>query len=108
VATQDAADRRGVAALDRRDVEAELEAGATPGHPENSVAEALLGQGLPVLGSRQGDSRVRMQVVDVRGLDQAVHRGVDRRGRPTLAVQAVVKGGDHLVLSVHAGVDVGQ
>ena len=47
-----------------------------------------------------------MQVVDVRRVDEAVHRGVDRRRRAALAVQAVVERGDHLVLAVDAGVDV--
>ena len=49
-----------------------------------------------------------MQVVDVRGIHEAVHRGVDRRRRAALAVQAVVERGDHLVLAVDAGVDAGE
>ena len=42
------------------------------------------------------------------GVDQPVHRGVDRRRRAALAVQAVVERGDHLVLALHARVDVDQ
>ena len=49
-----------------------------------------------------------MQVVDVRLRQERVHRGVDRRCRAALSVQAVVEGGDHLVLAVDAGVDVDQ
>ena len=49
-----------------------------------------------------------MQVVDVRGVDQAVHRGVDRRRRAALAVQAVVERRDHLVLALDPGIDVDQ
>ena len=49
-----------------------------------------------------------MQVVDVRGVDEAVHRGVDRRRRAALAVQAVVERGDHLVLALDARVDVDE
>jgi hypothetical protein len=49
-----------------------------------------------------------VQVVHVGGVDQGVHRGVDRRGGAALAVQAVVEGGDHLVLPVDARVDVDQ
>ena len=42
------------------------------------------------------------------GLDQAVHRGVDRRRGAAPAVQAVVEGSDHLVLAVDARVDVDE
>ena len=45
-------------------------------------------------------------LVDVGGVDEAVHGGVDRRGGTALAVQAVVEGGDHFVLGVNALVDV--
>ena len=47
-----------------------------------------------------------MQVVDVRGVDEAVHGRVDARRRTALAVQAVVEGRDHLVLALDARVDV--
>ena len=42
----------------------------------------------------------------MRGIHEAVHRRVDRRCRATLAVEAVVERGDHLVLAIEAGVDV--
>ena len=42
------------------------------------------------------------------GVDEAVHRGVDRRRRAALAVQAEVEGGDHLVLPLLARVDVDE
>ena len=44
----------------------------------------------------------------MRGVDQAVHGGVDRRGGAALAVQAVVERGDHLVFTLDAGVHVLQ
>ena len=98
----------GLAVLDRGDVEAELEAGAAPRHPHDLVAEDLLGQLLAVGGGRDGDAGVGVQVVDVGGVDQAVHGGVDRRRRAALAVEAVVERGDHLVLAVHARVHVDE
>ena len=49
-----------------------------------------------------------MEVVDVGGVDEAVHRGVDRRRRAAPAVQAVVERGDHLVLALDARVDVDE
>ena len=41
-------------------------------------------------------------------IDQAVHRGVDRRRRAALAVQAEVERRDHLVLPIDPGIDVHQ
>ena len=41
-------------------------------------------------------------------LDEAVHRGVDRRRRAAFAVEAEVERGDHLVLALLAGVDVDE
>ena len=98
----------GLVVVDRGDVEAELEAGAAPRHPDDLVAEDVLGEPLAVGRGRDRDAAVGVQVVDVRGRDQAVHRGVDRRRRAALAVQAEVEGGDHLVLAVLAGVDVDE
>ena len=72
------------------------------------LAEDLLGQRLAVGGGRDRDAGVGVQVVDVGGVDEAVHGGVDRRRRAALAVQAVVERRDHLVLAVDAGVDVDQ
>ena len=42
------------------------------------------------------------------GVDEAVHRGVDRRRGAAPAVQAVVEGRDHLVLALDARVDVDE
>ena len=66
------------------------------------------GQRLAVGGGRERDARVRVQVVDVRGLDKAVHRGVDGRRRAALAEHAVVERRDHLVLALDTRVDVRQ
>ena len=54
------------------------------------------------------DARVRVQVIDVRGLDQAVHGGVDGRRGAALAERAEVERGDHLILALHPRVDVRQ
>src|SRR5208282_5796633 len=45
------------------------------------------------------------KVVDVVGVNQAVHGGVDRRRRTTLAVQAEVECRDHLVFTLLARID---
>ena len=108
VAAEDAADRLRVLLLDLGDVEAELEAGPAPRHPDDLVAEDGRGELLAVGGGRDRDAGVGVQVVDVRGVDEAVHRGVDRRRGAALAVQAVVERRDHLVLALEAGVDVDQ
>ena len=108
VAAEDAAAGLRVLLLDLGDVEAELEAGAAPRHPHDLVAEDGPGQLLAVGRGRDRDAGVGVQVVDVRRVDEAVHRGVDRRCGTALAVQAVVEGRDHLVLAVHAGVDVDE
>ena len=93
---------------DRGDVEAELEAGPAPRDPGHPVAEAAAGQRLAVGGGRERDAGVRVEVVDVGGVDEPVHRGVDRRRRAAAAVQAVVERGDHLVLALDARVDVDE
>ncbi len=108
VAAEDHADGLRVVPLDLGDVETELEAGSAPVHPRDPVTEALLGQRLAVGGGREGDAGVGVQVVDVRRVDQAVHGRVDRRGRATTAVQAVVERRDHLVLALDARVDVDE
>ena len=108
VAAEDAADGLRVGLLDRGDVQAELEAGSAPRHPDDLVAEDLLGQRLTVGGGRDRDAGVGVQVVDVRGVDEPVHGGVDRRRGAALAVQAVVERRDHLVLALDAGVDVDE
>ena len=108
VATEDAADRLRVLLLDLGDVQPELEAGTSPRHPDHGVAEDLAGQLLAVGGGGDRDAGVGVQVVDVGGVDQAVHGGVDRRRGAALAVQAVVEGGDHLVLALDARVDVDE
>ncbi len=108
VPAQDAADRLRIRRRDRGDIQPQLEAGTPPRHPHHPVAEALGRQPLAVRGRRERDARVRVQVVDVRRVDQGVHRGVDRRRRPALAVQAVVERGHHLVLALDSGVGVDE
>ena len=108
VAAEDAPDGLRVGALDLGDVQAQLEAGPAPGHPHDAVAEDRLGQGLAVRRRRDRDAGVGVEVVDVGGIDQAVHRRVDGGGCAPGAEQAVVEGRDHLVLTLHTGVDVDE
>jgi hypothetical protein len=108
VAAQDDPDGLRVFPPDLRDIQAELETRPSPRHPRHPVAEASLGQRLAVPGRGQRDARVRVQVVDVRYLDQAMHGGVDRRRRTAFTPEAVVERRHHLVLPVDPGVDVHQ
>jgi hypothetical protein len=108
VAAEDAADRLRVLLRDLGHVQPQLEARPPPRHPGHPVAEALAGQLLAVGRGGQRDAGVGVQVVDVCGADQPVHRGVDRRRGAAPPVQAVVEGGDHLVLALDARVDVDQ
>ena len=99
----------GLVALDRGDVEAELEPGPPPRHPDDAVAEALAGSA----PRRRRPSPARCPESGCRwstcgGVDEPVHRGVDRRRGAAPAVQAVVERGDHLVLALDARVDVDE
>ena len=71
--------------------------------PKHSAVSAS-----PSAAVGEGDSGVGVQVVDVRGLDQAVHGGVDRRRGAALAERAEVERRDHLVLALDSRVDAGQ
>src|SRR5207247_1748845 len=90
VPAQDDPDGFRVVSPDLRDIQAELETGPSPRYPRHPVAEAGLGQRLAVPGRGQRDARVRVQVVDVRRVDQAVHGGIDGRGRAPFPMQAEV------------------
>src|SRR5690606_29397381 len=83
VPAQDAAHRIRIRALDVADVESELEAGPAPRHPHDLAAVDALGELGAVRRGGDGDAGVGMQVVDVRLLDEGVHRGVDGRRRTT-------------------------
>ena len=99
----------GCVAPDGGDVEARAGSpGRRHGDPGDPIAEAARGQRLAVGGRREGDPRIGVEVVDVRGVDEAVHRGVDRRRGAAAAVEAVVERGDHLVLALDARVDVDE
>ena len=106
VAAEDHADRIGPLAPDRGDVEPELEPGPSPRGPRDAVTECLPGQRLAVRRGGERDPAVRVEVVDMGRVDQAVHRGVDRRGGTAASEQAVVERRDHLVFLLDAGVDV--
>ena len=89
-------------------IEAELEAGSSPRDPRDAIPETLPGQPLAVGGGRERDPGIRMEVVDVGGVDEAVHRRIDRRRRAPATMEAVVERGDHLVLALDARVDVDE
>ena len=108
VAAEDRPDRLGVCPPDLGHVETELEARPAPVDPGDAIAEAAPGQRLAVGGGRERDPRIGVEVVDVGGVDEAVHRGVDRRRRAASSVEAVVERGDHLVLALDAGIDVDE
>ena len=82
--------------------------GRRHGTQSHLVAEDLRGERLAVGGGGDRDAGVRVQVVHVRGVHQPVHGGVDRGRGAALAVQAVIERGHHLVLALHARVDVLQ
>jgi hypothetical protein len=63
-------------------------------------------QSLAVGGRRDRYAGIGVQVIDVRGVDEAVHRRVDRRGGSAFAMQRVVEGRDHLVFAIQPRVDV--
>ena len=73
--------------------------GRRSSRPVSSSPSAAVASAIPESGCRWSTCG---------GVDQAVHRGVDRRGRAAPAVQAVVERGDHLVFALDAGVDVDQ
>ena len=94
--------------MDRGDVETELESRPAPRNPGDAVAEAGARRLRAVRGGREGDAGVRMQVVDVVGVEQAVHGGVDGRRGATAPEEAVIERADHLVFALDARVHVHQ
>ena len=75
---------------------------ATRSPKQRRVRRLAIGRG------RQGDPRIGVEVIHVAGIDEAVHRGVDRGRRATAAVEAVVERGDHLVLALDARIDIDE
>ena len=76
-------------------------------HATRSPKHACV-EGFAVGRGRKGDARVGMQVVHIRGIDEAVHRRIDGRGSATATEQAEVEGAHHLVLALDAGVDLDE
>ena len=105
MAAEDGADDLGVAGQLGHGT-SELPTGTLPRHPGHGAAPDLADQLLPVGGTGQRDDRVRVQVVDVRQVQEPVHRSVDGRRRPTVAEGAVGEQPDHLVLVLHPAIDV--
>ena len=84
MAAENAADRLRIVGLDLGNVQAQLETGPAPRHPDNSVTEDLGRQLLAIHRCRDRDTGIRMEVINVRRVHQPVHRGIDGRRRPTL------------------------
>ena len=69
----------------------------------------LAAQDLAVCSRRDRDAGIGVEMIDVGGVDQPVHRGVDRLGpAPPLRTGRVERRDRSLVLALHAGVDVDQ
>jgi hypothetical protein len=94
--------------LDLGDVQAELKTGPPPRHPSHPVPEALGGQRFAVGCCRERDARVRVQVIHVGSVHQAVHRRVNRRRRPAFAERAEVERRHHLVFALDTRIHVHQ
>jgi hypothetical protein len=77
VTTEDHALDAGAGVVDALDPQRELEPWSPPRDPGNLLPEALLGQLLTVGGGGQRENGIGVKVVDVRGRQQPVHRGVD-------------------------------
>ena len=73
-----------------------------PSRPRSAAPALAVGR------ARQRDHRVGVQVVDVRVVDQRVHRRVDRRRGTAGSVAAVGEQADHLVLVLDAAVHLVQ
>ena len=108
MAAENDADEIRVGSLYCGDVESELKARPPPRHPRHLLAEDLVRQPLPVGGRRDGDAAVGMEMVDVRGIDEGVHGGVDRRGGGAASMDAVIERGDHIVFVRFAAIDVDE
>src|SRR5699024_10780979 len=57
-----------------------------PRHPNDSVTKTLLGYFFTVPGAAQRNPRIRVQVINVIGIYQRVHRRINTGRWPTLAM----------------------
>ena len=104
MAAQDHPLEAGTGVVDALDPQRELEPWSPPRDPGNLLPEALLGQLLAVGGGGQRDDGIWVEVVDVRGPQQPVHRGVDAGRGATLTEAAEVEQLVQLVLLLLAAV----
>ncbi len=86
----------------------EPEAGPLPVEPADLVAVDLLHEAPSAGGGSQGDDRVGMDVVDVRGGEQCVQRRVDRRRGATRLAEATREQCDLVVLVLDPAVPAFQ
>ena len=80
--------------------QAKFETRTHPLHIGHLAGENLLGEGLAVLGGGDGNDRVRVHVVDVLAGQEAVERGVNRRGPRVEVEGGVIIHRDHVVLGL--------
>src|SRR5699024_11943320 len=90
--TQDAPHGLRVLLLDLSDVEPELETRPAPGHPDDLLAVDLPGELLTIHRGSNGDTGIRVQVINIGGIAQSVYRGIDTWGSPALSVHGVIAG----------------
>ena len=101
---ENATDRLRIRGVELGDVESELEAGPPPVDPQNLVAETSLRQLRTIDGRREGDDRVGMKMVDVHGIDERMHGGIDAGRCSPTSEQAVVEETHHLVFVLGSAV----
>jgi hypothetical protein len=80
---------------DVRNMPRHFEAGPLVVQPDRLLPECLLCKFAPTRRGSEGDDRVRMGVVDVRGRDEGVKQGFDRRSRLVRSEHATEEIVDH-------------
>ena len=75
----------------------QIVAGPLPAHPADLVAEDFRGQRLGVFGGGDGDDRVGVGVIHMRGGDERMQRRVDGSGPGVEIIDAVGVEGHHFV-----------
>ena len=80
--------------------EAEFEARAHPLHVSHFTSEDLLSQRLAILGSGNRNNRIRVHVVNMLARQEAVQRGINRRGARVEIERGVVIHRHHVILGL--------
>ncbi len=95
---EDHAARRWMCVDEALQPDAKLEARPSPGDPADRLAEDLAGDCLTILARGDSDDRIRMDVVDMRTVDQRMNGRVDAGRAPIQAESTMGIEGDDLVL----------